>query len=86
MFQTELVTDTENYTDHADRSYSITVESETNIVLYPSPVTEDDLIDVGGEIWDEELDLNCHLSDRYNKDDLGHFCSFHKAFIPISRI
>ena len=86
VFKTEFVTDTENSTDHADRSYSITVHSDTNSVLYPSPVTEDDFIDIGGEIRNEELDLNCHLSDGYNKDDLGHFCSVHKAFIPISRM
>ena len=81
MIQTKLVTDFENYSEYAPRPYSITVEKDTNIVLYPSPVTENDV----GEIRDTELDLECHLSDSYNKDDSGHYCSVHKAFIPISR-
>ena len=53
VFQTKLVTDFENYTEYASRPYSITVDSNTNIVLYPSPVTENDMIDVGGEIRDK---------------------------------
>ena len=31
-------------------SYSITVDRDTGIEVYPTPITEDDIKDIGGEI------------------------------------
>ena len=61
--------------------YSKTVDRDTDIEIYPTPITDDDITDIGGEIetsdqWKAEYYLATDLE--------AHYWCVHKATIPMS--
>ena len=62
--------------------YSIPVDKNYRFQFHPSPITEGDILDVGGII----LDNTEQRVDQICKQSLHHFCSVHKAAVPIAKM
>ena len=61
--------------------YTITVDKQTVIEIHPTPILEEDFRDIGGEVEPGDQ----WKADYYEKTGMeAHYCSVHKATIPIS--
>jgi len=65
-----------------DIPYSLPVDKHYKFQIHPTPITEKDILEVGGEI-DDNTELR--LNDICNQS-LHHFCSAHKAAVPIAKM
>ena len=71
----------EQLTMSFDVPYSILIDKQTCIEVYPIPITEADKINIGGEIEPG----NQSNTEYYSSTGLeAYYCSVHKATIPIS--
>ena len=63
--------------------YSITVNKTFNINIQPTPITEKDILDVGGQIPGHNEDGKYTI---HHEPSVDHFCSIHKVGVPIAKM
>ena len=67
----------------------IIIDKAENISVYPSPVSEQDLRELGGEILDDEFDekeMEQRIMDHKTTGKDWYQCSVHSTRLPISKI